>query len=119
MVRGHSPISGKLSKFDLMVSLFDSNSENRRTVAFQAVVPYGQSGSLNINQEIQVRMEGIEREDGSGENWNFHGYQQTTVEGKPKFEKVKGFFSTRTQTGWIEWPEVGTTILNLGEEVTS
>jgi hypothetical protein len=106
MAHGQGSITSGPSKFDLMVSLFDANYTNRRTVTFMVVTPHGQSELLKTNQEIEVQIDGIEREDGSGENWNFHGYHLTKADEKVTFNKVKGYFSTRTLTGWVEWPEL-------------
>ena len=78
-------IIGGPSKFDLMVSLFEGNPENRTVVAFKL-------GGLR--QDINVAITGIRQEDGSGESWIFEGW----VVGEPSAQ-VKGHYGSRLRGG--------------------
>ncbi len=44
---------------------------------------------------LQVIINSIEREDGSGDNWNFAGYHDDN-------RRVSGFYSTKWRTGWVQ-----------------
>lgn len=50
------------SKFDIMVSLFDSGCQGRKSVCFQTATGV-----------VLVFVDSVEREDGSGESWNIKG----------------------------------------------
>ena len=76
------------AKWDLMLSLFDGTSTNPRLARFQVHELFG------AKTFIPILINGVSREDGSGEKWIFTGY----VDGKP----AKGFFSTQDRHGWIE-----------------
>ena len=80
------------SKLDLMLSLFDGDSGLRRKVTFLL------ERSLSRNHLHPV-INKVGREDGSGENWMFEGYCRK-VNGQD--DLIRGFFSTRTRTGWVE-----------------
>lgn len=60
-------ITGGPSKFDLMISLFYGGTHQRMGVHFQLDNP-GVSGA-----EVNVFIDQIQREDGSGESWNISG----------------------------------------------
>lgn len=79
------------SKWNLMLSLFDGDSLHRRPVFFftDAPAPNG------LAPRVEVYINIIEREDGSGENWNFDGCLKDST-------RVKGFFSTSRRRGWLE-----------------
>ncbi len=85
-------IVGGPAKWDLMVSLFEgSNSaRTRRSVTFQT--SGSRPGSIEV---LEVATNSLEREDGSGENWNFKGWRIRTQ------KEVSGFFSTKSRTGWF------------------
>lgn len=75
------------SKWDLMLGLFDGDSQHRRTIEF----------SINdTGPSVKMKLMSLMREDGSGELWIFTGY--AFGETSP----VKGFYSTRDRTGFIE-----------------
>ena len=82
-------ISRGPSKFDLAVTLFHGQGTKRHPIAF------------NVNgrePEVLVIINGITREDGSGESWCFQGYS-------PPNKLVKGWFRTDTRRGQIEIEE--------------
>lgn len=67
-------------KWDLMLSLFEA-----RPVKFRV------NGSAGTN-DLYVRIDMLEREDGSNESWNFQCCHP----------KLKGHYSTKTRTGLIK-----------------
>jgi hypothetical protein len=84
--RKYSVIDGP-SKFDLMVSLFvGSNAAGSQSEVYF---------TLEDGFRVPVRINGIEREDGSGESWCITGY----------FGQVRasGYFSTSRRHGYIEF----------------
>ena len=89
MARGYKIFDGP-SKWDLSISLFDGASSERRPVKFKIA-----------GHQYQVLIDGVEREDGSGENWNFHGRVS-----QPGMEfQVNGFYSTKRRQGVIQFPD--------------
>lgn len=91
------------SKFDLSIAFFDRpNPEKlgcRRTVNFTIQGP----SCTNGQRQIEVVINGISWEDGSGESWCFEGYCKTNV-GQPEnwTAKVNGWFRTSDRKGWID-----------------
>ena len=91
------------SKFDLSIAFFDRpNPEQlggRRSVNFTIQGPSCSNGQ----QQIEVVINRISWEDGSGESWCFEGYCKTNI-GQPKNRttKVKGWFRTSDRKGWID-----------------
>ena len=91
------------SKFDLCIAFFDRpNPEmlgGRRSVLFTIRVPERALGLLLI----EVVINSISWEDGSGESWCFEGYCKTDV-GQPRDSHagVKGWFRTSDRKGWID-----------------
>lgn len=91
------------SKFDLSIAFFDRpNSDKfggRRSVNFTIEGP----SCSNRQQQIEVVINGISWEDGSGESWCFEGYCKTNV-GQPHnwTSEVKGWFRTSDRKGWID-----------------
>ena len=79
------------SKFTLMSSLFEESRGRRRSIPVKFVVD-----SIG---EIQVFINSIEREDGTGESWNFTGY--FVKDDKSYTGKVKGYFQTTRRRGCI------------------
>lgn len=79
------------SKFDLMLAFFDNTASKTRTVCF------GLTGLNNAYTEANIT--GLDFEDGSGDSWLFRGY---TKLGDLQY-KVKGYYSTKTRKGWIEY----------------
>lgn len=86
------------SKFDLMLALFDRKVNNPRHVDFKL------SGG---NVTTFVVINGVEVEDGSGENWIFKGYAKnataTDHQGAKTSSTCFGFYRTDTRKGWIEF----------------
>jgi hypothetical protein len=91
------------SKFDISTTFFDRpNPEKlggRRSVNFTIQGPSCSNGQ----QQIEVVINRISWEDGSGESWCFEGYCKTSV-GQPKnwTAKVKGWFRTSDRKGWLD-----------------
>ena len=75
-------------KFDLMVALFDNTFSSPRLVTFTV-------DSAGREVELEIVVNSVEREDGSGESWNFRGYLQT----KQGDVAVQGYYSTKKRTG--------------------
>ncbi len=93
------------SKFDLMLSLMDVPS-HRRAVQFRGNVEgdlvndYDTRGAYKSVLDVFIDM--LEREDGSGESWNFAGYMiATSVRGEQHL-RVKGYYSTQSRGGVLE-----------------
>ncbi len=82
-------ISGGPSKFDLMVSLFDGDSSNRRSVSFTVE-----------EQTCEVTISTLSREDGSGESWNFSGFVRGSIV-SPGYG-IKGYYSSQRRCGHFE-----------------
>ncbi|TSC67161.1 MAG: hypothetical protein CEO19_331 [Parcubacteria group bacterium Gr01-1014_73] len=83
------------SKWDFVLSAADGDNAHRRIVNFELDVDHGRKLLVN-----NILIDGLEREDGSGENWLFVGqYFYRTVAAK----KIKGFYSTKTRQGWFEF----------------
>jgi hypothetical protein len=91
------------SKFDLSVAFFDRpNPEKlggRRSVNF-TIEGYSCS---NKQHQIDIVVNRISWEDGSGESFCFQGYCKTNV-GQPQnwTAKVEGWFRTSDRKGWID-----------------
>ncbi|MEK7662121.1 MAG: hypothetical protein AAB355_01290 [Patescibacteria group bacterium] len=82
-----------------MVSLFESTTQAlqpRRTTEFQ--VKHKDKPST-IHLKVAVSL--IQREDGSGESWNFEGYAL------PSGKRLKGYYSTRTRKGTVKFHDNG------------
>lgn len=88
------------SKWDLILALFDGDYHHRREISFSF---QGISERVVAEFTLQFLINELQREDGSGENWNFRGYGATV----PAFpdDPCYGFFSTKTRKGWIEMGE--------------
>lgn len=82
------------SKFDLMLALFDSGPDRVRSVVFESWVNRAKTS-------YSVHLNSVEREDGSGESWNFKGTCRTP--GAPHSHQVEGYFSTRIRTGTLKF----------------
>lgn len=82
-------IVGGPSKFDIMVSLFASpTNDSSPRVSFK----------LGNGTDISVSMLSVQREDGSGESWNLEGFA-TLLSGDQVF--VKAYYSSRKRIGYI------------------
>lgn len=94
----HNVVNGP-SKFDLMLGLFDSKAVNARAVAFQ----------LQDGRCIEVVVNAVSQEDGSGESWNIEGRARrlsTDVGPVPPVpRRLKGYYSTQGRKGWLRWTE--------------
>ncbi|MBI3573158.1 MAG: hypothetical protein HY092_03090 [Candidatus Kerfeldbacteria bacterium] len=80
------------SKWDLMLSLFDSKTGHEHEVQFQ----------LEVGVTMHVFLSSVEREDGSAESWNFQGwstgYSTARVMWK-QHQHVRGYFNTLRRKG--------------------
>jgi hypothetical protein len=81
------------SKMDLMMSLF---TPHYAVEPFRVSFRVKEDVTRSEYEDVVVGIQSLEREDGSGETWNFTGYS-TGKDGK----RVKGFFRTDKRTGCI------------------
>lgn len=86
------------SAMDLMFSLFMGSSaeKNRQAIRFQIGTGSELSG---VKLAMNVRIDGMTREDGSGNCWIFTGYQVLST---GDLRQVKGFFNSHTRHGYLE-----------------
>jgi hypothetical protein len=83
-------ISGGPSKYDLMLGLFDRECNRPRPVYFKLQIP-GRSHP----QGMELHVESVGIEDGSGESWIVSGSDwKNNV-------KYKLYYSTQTRTGTV------------------
>jgi hypothetical protein len=88
MISGHEyQIDSGPSKMGLMFSLFESNS--RHIVTFE----------LKGIGTVAVQINGLSREDVSGESWIVTGYQ--VLLGVREMRPIKGYFDTQTRKGYL------------------
>lgn len=80
-------------KWDLAVALLDGDASHQKHVEF--VVETRHDGTW----ECEVQINGLEREDGSGNRWLFNGWLH--FQGS-SLGKVKGYFDVQTRRGWVE-----------------
>lgn len=92
MAKERFEISNGPGKFELMVSLLHGELDNRSSVQFHS--------EKSFKSPMRVRINSLEREDGSGDCWNLTGFAlgYAAHEGK-----VQGFFRTDSRKGWIEF----------------
>ena len=91
------------SKFELMLALFDHTMVNGRTVAFSVGngaarmhdASRGEQGLTGATL-VEVAINEVGRESGDGESWLFKGYEPGGA------KSVEGYYSTRTNTGWLK-----------------
>jgi hypothetical protein len=83
------------SKFDLMVSLFDGDFQRRKEITF--TVPTGVALPPMV---VTATISGAEREDGSGESWNFRA--MVFIPNHCSWEKATGYYSTKTRQGFFQ-----------------
>ena len=83
-------IIGGPSKFDLMLCLFDNNIPDRQRMAGFVL-----SGLGNFPHDFIIN--GVEREDGSGEKWLIRG-----VRNGRSAEQMKGYYNTQNRRGRLE-----------------
>ena len=87
------------SKRDLELALFDGDSQHRRHVVFSFEEHYGESGKSIALTVRAFILNGVSREDGSGESWLINGYFAGAYPPIP----IKGYFSTKTRKGHLEF----------------
>ena len=73
------------SKFDIMISLFDSNRRHRRTVPFSL---------RSLRLKLDVAITSVQQEDDSGESWNIEGWVTDGLTAN-----VKGYYNSRRREG--------------------
>jgi hypothetical protein len=81
------------SKWDLMLSLFDSTMGSPRYAWFK-VTPEDHNSKEPKSMDFCVLVNGVSREDGSSESWIFNGYSAG--------RKVNGWFRTTNREGRLE-----------------
>lgn len=97
---GQFEISNGPGKWDLMVSLADNTFENPRYALFAVDVPADATNPRNAPlcmTEVLVCLNALEREDGSGNNWLFKGFNPKSG------QKIEGYFNLQTRKGWIKF----------------
>lgn len=82
-------------KYDLMLALFDSTAKQPRPVVFHA------DGGPCGYGPYTVHVSSVDREDGSGESWNFCGSWYSHRD--EKWYTVKGYYSTKRRAGHISF----------------
>ena len=88
------------SKWSLSVAFFDKIGPSRRSVEFIVKGP-----NFPREQRVEVIIDKLEWEDGSGESWCFGGNMTTsTIAGLQAGSSYKGhgWFRTSNRLGWIE-----------------
>ncbi len=91
------------SMWKLMLSLFDGDSRERRWVRFSLEDP---KIKLNVGPsvDLDVLVDGVDREGIDGESWSFEGSgSYVDLNGRIVRLSCKGFFSTQTRKGWVEF----------------
>lgn len=73
----------------MLDSLKESDPRYRKSVSFKVY-----SSDSNFRFYISLKIEKLEREDGSGKNWMFGGW----AEGN---KRVDGFFNTERRSGYL------------------
>jgi hypothetical protein len=97
----HYKIKKGPSKLELMIGFFHKFKLERNPVEFG--VSLHEENKFTIPIDVVVNK--LEWEDGSGESWNFDGYAlfYTDASGnKPTRAKVSGHFRTGSRIGWLE-----------------
>jgi hypothetical protein len=99
-------ITAAPSKFDLCFAFFGGKYPHRLPVRFTIKIP-----NLHEEEKIDVIINQLTWEDGSGESWCFEGYvtcQEHIPSSLPEFKArsfvvhVKGYFKTTDRKGWVE-----------------
>jgi len=80
------------SKWDLMLSLFDSTGSCPRKINFSG---YPREDKERKTENFSVLVSAIQKEDGSGESWNIDAFHDK--------RKVRVYFSTRNRTGHLKF----------------
>lgn len=83
------------SLMDLSIALFDRENPRRR-VMMSVKIP-----ELETVDVVPIIVNALEREDGSGDNWNFRGYMPPRRNGD-RSTKIKGFFCVKTRKGYLD-----------------
>jgi hypothetical protein len=88
------------SKLDLMFAFFDKPDVKkfggRRSLSFTIQNP----NRLINPMTVEIVINSLEWEDGSGESWNFKG--RCLNEGGHECSHLKGYFKTTDRQGWLE-----------------
>jgi len=94
-------IIGGPSKADLMMAFFFKESNgDRRSVVFRLSFPPVTSNRIRFLEELDVIVDDLQWEDGSGESWNWKGHVCGSGQ-KVLSPEVESYFSTRTRQGWL------------------
>ncbi len=103
------------SKWDLHLAFFDlipersASQETRRTARFDVrgpdFVPFPTDIWPGETYRVDLVIDMLEWEDGSGNSWNFKGHVKMINFVHEEWNVVQGRFSTTNRTGWIEYLE--------------
>lgn len=97
---GQFEISHGPGKWDLTMSLLDNTVEKPRYALFTVNVPADATEPHNAPvclTKVLVCLNALEREDGSGERWNFKGFNPKNG------QKTEGYFNLLNRKGWIKF----------------
>ncbi len=86
------------SKWDLMLSLFDSTHDYPRPIYFDLRAE--RLGNMGLTVPVLISL--VRREDNSGESWLFEGSFAPIHGGG---QKIHGWFKTTDRQGWLETEE--------------
>ena len=99
-------ISGGPSKWDFIMSFADGTARDRKVVRFH---PKGKIRIPNSDWSppfLDVVVNTVEREDGSGESWNFTAYLlkggYSLRDPRAEGASVRGYYHTGTRKGHLE-----------------
>lgn len=101
-------ITGAPSKHDLNVRFFNKIDGKRLAIRFAI------EGKHNGVCYIEVVINAVSWEDGSGESWCFEGYAPGF-----NYDRVKGYFCTLDRKGWIRLEKTADITLKEAVELAS
>lgn len=97
----HYTIVAAPSKFDLMTALFHGkNGEDHPRVKFTVQEYVSGTKPAGAPMVVEAIINGVSREDGSGESWCIEGYVSVKTEDHGRF---KGWYRTTDRKGWMEF----------------
>lgn len=85
------------SKMDLMLAMFDSSFPNHRSVVFN----FENEGASNFKASAPCHISMVEKEDGSGESFNFEG--TLSYDNFRTGKRVRGCYNTMRRTGFFHF----------------
>ena len=89
-------------KWDLFIALGENTFENPHVVIFQIdekmiTVTTDARQAASIMTKVEICLNSLGREDGSGQKWLFEGFNPHS------HQNVQGYFNLNTRKGWIEF----------------